>query len=213
MGLKERREREKLERKKQILDAARTLLLDKGLQDTSINRIAKVAELGVATLYSYYKNKEDIYVALQEEGLSLLYSKIKEAARKGKTPSDKIKKMALAYYQFSEVQKDYFDVINYFLTAPRVIFSQDKKTLVDLLGDKILTELKEAIDEGSQEGVYQKVNTTRSALMFWATLNGLIQFKKMKTTLLQGEGHKALYTFAVEQFIRGLMIDRPLCQP
>jgi TetR/AcrR family transcriptional regulator len=213
MGLKERREREKLERKKQILDAARTLLLDKGLQATSINRIAKVAELGVATLYSYYKNKEDIYVALQEEGLSLLYSKIKEAARKGKTPSDKIKKMALAYYQFSEVQKDYFDVINYFLTAPRVIFSQGKKTLVDLLGDKILSELKEAIDKGSQEGVYQKVNTTRSALVFWAALNGLIQFKKMKTTLLQGESHKALYTFAVEQFIRGLMVDRPLCQP
>ena len=99
------------------------------------------------------------------------------------------------------------------LTDPtRMPYSWDKKTLVDHLRDKILSEFKEAIDQGNQEGVYQKVNTTRSAIMFWATLNGLIQFKKMKTTLLQGESHKALYTFAVEQFIRGLMIDRPLCQ-
>ena len=193
-----------MERKNQILDAARALLLEKGLQATSINQIAHRAELGVATLYSYYQNKEAIYVALQEEGLGLLYSKIKEAAGKGKNPSDRIKKIALSYYQFSEIHKDYFDMINYFLTAPRVIFSQDHKTQVDLLGNQILSELKAAIDEGVQKGLFLKVNTMRSALTLWATLHGLIQFKKMKTTLLRGENHKVLYNFAVEQFIQSL---------
>lgn len=209
MGLKERRQREKLERKKQILDAARTLLLEKGLPATTVNQIARRAELGVATIYSYYRNKEELYVALQEEGLNLLYSGIMEAAQKGKNPPDRIKKMALAYYRFSEIHKDYFDVINYFLSAPRVIFSSEHKIQVDHLGDKILSLLEEVITEGMRKGIFRKVNPRRSSIMLWGTQHGLIQFKKMETTLLQGENHKALYSFAVEQFIEGLKVPLP----
>jgi len=204
MGLKERRQREKNQRKEQILDAARTLLLDKGLEATSINKIAKRAELGVATIYSYYKNKEALYVALQEEGLDLLYSKVMEAAKKGRNPADKIKKITLTYFQFSESHKDYFDIINYFLSAPRVILSSDHKTQVDHHGNKILKQLEEVIREGIQKGVFRKVNPTRSALMLWGTLHGLIQFKKMKATILQGENPKVLYNFALDHFIQSL---------
>jgi len=210
MGLMERRQREKTERKALILDAARTLLLEKGLQATSINQIAHRAELGVATIYSYYQNKEALFVALQEEGLDLLYSKIREAAQKGKNPSDKIKKIASAYYQFSEIHKDYFDIIKYFLSAPRVIFSRDHKTQVDHWGYKILNHLQEALDEGIQKNSFRKVNSRRMSIMLWGTLHGLIQFKKLKATLLQGENPKTLYNFAVEQFIQGLKIPGSL---
>ena len=77
VGLKERRSREKELRKKQILDAARALLLKKGISSTSMNKIARDAELSVGTLYIYFKNKEDLYAELQEEGLNLLYDKVK----------------------------------------------------------------------------------------------------------------------------------------
>ncbi len=92
MGVRERREREKELRKNQILDAAKTLLLERGLKGTSVQRIAKKAELGVATIYSYYQNKEDLFSALQQEGLRLLQQGIQKAYQKGKTPGDKIKK-------------------------------------------------------------------------------------------------------------------------
>ncbi|MDD9301407.1 MAG: TetR family transcriptional regulator [Desulfobacter sp.] len=49
MGLSERRLREKLLRRKQILNAARALLFEKGIKATSISQIAKVAELEVGT--------------------------------------------------------------------------------------------------------------------------------------------------------------------
>ncbi len=78
MGLKERREREREERKRQILNAARSLLFEEGLQGTSINKIAKSAELGVGTIYSYFASKEEIFAVLQEEGIELLHNKIKK---------------------------------------------------------------------------------------------------------------------------------------
>ncbi len=56
MGVVERRERERLQRKKDILDAARTLLFQQGLQATSVNAIAKESELSIGTIYFYFKN-------------------------------------------------------------------------------------------------------------------------------------------------------------
>jgi AcrR family transcriptional regulator len=82
MGLKERREREKEARKGQILTAARSLLFKKGIQATSINQIARKAELGVGTIYFYYQSKEEIFYWLQEEGLDILFKTIDAIGRR-----------------------------------------------------------------------------------------------------------------------------------
>ncbi len=78
MGLKERRKREIRERHTQIMDAARMVLFKHGMPMASIKRIAQTAELGVGTLYSYFGSKEDIFIALQEEGLEMLAQEIRE---------------------------------------------------------------------------------------------------------------------------------------
>ena len=86
MGLKERRKRERQERHTQIMDAARTVLFEHGMPMASIKRIAQAAELGVGTLYSYFASKEDIFIALQEEGLEILSRKIQKTPRIPKIP-------------------------------------------------------------------------------------------------------------------------------
>ena len=88
MGLKERREREKEARKRQILAAARRLLFKKGIQSTSINQIARTAELGVGTIYFYYQSKEEIFYSLQEEGLDILFREIDAIGRAKTTPGE-----------------------------------------------------------------------------------------------------------------------------
>ena len=122
MGAKERREREKEQRKAHILDTARALLLEKGLAATSINQIAKRSELSVGAIYFYFKDKEELFAALQVEGLELLSHAIRDAAKKKSGPEEKIKSIALAYLRFSEEHKNYFDIINYFLASPETIF-------------------------------------------------------------------------------------------
>ena len=101
MGLKERRDREKEERKRQILDAARDLLFAEGLQATSVNKIAKNAELGVGTIYSYFKSKEEIFAALQQEGIELLHEKARKALSREKGGPDRLRAIAGSYLDFS----------------------------------------------------------------------------------------------------------------
>ena len=80
MGSQERRKREKELRREYILDTARDLLFQKGINAATMNQIARNAELSVGTLYLYFKNKEDLYAALQEEGLDILRDMIAEVA-------------------------------------------------------------------------------------------------------------------------------------
>ena len=205
MGLKERREREREERRRQILVAARTLLSKKGLGGTSIQQIAKHAELGVGTIYFYYRSKEELFAALQQEGLEELQDQVKAAGARGKTPTDRLNKIALAYLRFSEEHKDYFDIINNFLASPEEIFTPELKIQVDQQGNRILQQVEEVIREGIQDGLFKKVHARRISIMLWGTLHGLIQFKKMKNTVLQGEDHATVYKEAVEHMIQSLL--------
>lgn len=207
MGLKERRERERDERKRQILDAARSLLFSEGLQATSINKIAKRAELGVGTIYFYFASKEEIFAALQEEGIELLHNKIKKRLERVKHPQDRLKTIGRVYFDFSRENKDYFDIINYFLSSPGVLFSENLKGQIDQRGNRVISLLVSAVEAGIASGDFREVDARKFAMMFWAALHGLILFKKLKTTMLRGEDYHALVSYSVDYLVNSLKRD------
>lgn len=201
MGVRERKATEKQIRRNQILDAARTLLFSSGIDSISISRISKKAELGVGTIYFYYKNKEEIFVALQEEGVALLYSTILQISKKDVHPEEKLIQIALSYYRFSEDQKNYFDIINYFLSSPTVFFEPNLKNKIDMSGHKILLIIQEIVVAGVQQGFFKEAAPGKFSILFWGTLHGLIHFKKLERTMLENESHKKLYDYSVQKLI------------
>ncbi|MDJ0720953.1 MAG: TetR/AcrR family transcriptional regulator [Desulfobacterales bacterium] len=203
-GVKQRRHRERAERRRQILDAARHLLLEKGLAATSVNQIARIAELSIGTVYFYFENKEDIFAALQAEGLEILDRDVLAACRSAADPETKLVAVAGAYYRFSEVHRNYFNVIHYFLSATDVVFSPVVKEKIDRNGSRILHRVEAVIAEGVAAGCFRPVAAGRYALLFWGLIHGLIPFRKMRATLLAAESHRTLYNEAVANFIAGL---------
>lgn len=207
MGLKERRKREIRERRTLIMDAARMVLFEHGMSMASIKRIAQTAELGVGTLYSYFESKEDIFIALQEEGLEILSREIQETAGDDQDPLTRLRKIARAYLTFSEESKDYFDILNFFLSSPGTVFEPGLKRQIDEHASQVLNILVTAIDSGRQQGVFHTTHPRRHAVILWATLHALIQFRKIETTLLPGEDFYRLYNQAVDSFLRDLITD------
>ncbi len=207
MSLKERREREKNERRKQILDAARSLLFEKGLNATSMNQIAKQAEIGVGTIYFYYKSKEELFAELQAEGLELLYSKTKKACDNEPEFTGKLRSAARVFFKFSKENKDYYDIINYFLSAPEQIFTPSLKDQVDQHGDKVISLVENILVEGIKSGAFKKIDSRRYSIMFWSTLYGLTHFKKLKNTILKGDTFKNLFDYCVDNFISNLTAE------
>ena len=55
-----------------LVDVARQLFAKKGVDDTTMNDIAVASKKGRRTLYTYFKSKEDIYMAVVESELEML---------------------------------------------------------------------------------------------------------------------------------------------
>lgn len=61
-----RREERTMRRQAQIIDAARTCVLDEGFHAATISRIAAAAAMSKGHIYKYYENKDAIMIALIE---------------------------------------------------------------------------------------------------------------------------------------------------
>jgi AcrR family transcriptional regulator len=77
MGITERREREKTERRRSILNCARALILSQGVDRVSMEDIARKAELSKATLYLYFSGKEIIFNEICEESARIFLGHFK----------------------------------------------------------------------------------------------------------------------------------------
>lgn len=70
MGVAERRVRERIERRNQIVDAAEQLFFDLGPVAATMDDVAKAAELSKGTLYLYFRSKDDLYLAIALRAVS-----------------------------------------------------------------------------------------------------------------------------------------------
>ncbi|KAB3536088.1 TetR/AcrR family transcriptional regulator [Alkaliphilus pronyensis] len=65
------RERKKKNTEEKILSAGKEILLSKGYNDATMEEIADKAEIGVGTLYNYFKSKGEIFVKVISKELYL----------------------------------------------------------------------------------------------------------------------------------------------
>lgn len=70
MNPQERKRQEREARRHRIQDAARPVFFERGFARTSIEDIAKQAQLSVGAIYLYFKSKEDLYLSILERSLA-----------------------------------------------------------------------------------------------------------------------------------------------
>jgi len=91
MGISERREREKNERRKAILSCARELILSQGVERVSMEDIARNAELSKATVYLYFSGKEVLFNEICEEAAKKFFEHFKPVLESGLTGMEAMK--------------------------------------------------------------------------------------------------------------------------
>ena len=79
--------------KAKLVDVARQLFAKMGVENTTMNDIALASKKGRRTLYTYFKSKEDIYMAVVESELDMLSDMMKRVAEKNILPDEKMIEM------------------------------------------------------------------------------------------------------------------------
>ena len=111
MGSKERQERERLQVRQSMLDAARDLFIAEGYRNVSMRKIAERVEYSAAAIYSYFPSKDDIFFALAEEGFRKLADHILHAVMTIDDPLDRLRAGLWAFYEFSKIHSEYFELM------------------------------------------------------------------------------------------------------
>lgn len=79
-----------LKTRAKLVDVARQLFARKGVEDTTMNDIAVASKKGRRTLYTYFKSKDQIYMAVVESELEMLSDSMEKAAKQTVAPDQKI---------------------------------------------------------------------------------------------------------------------------
>ena len=115
MGTRERREREKQQRRRAILDAARELFWKQGYSGTTMPLIARAAELAPGTLYLYFPSKSALYAEILIESYDELIPRLRNVAAAPNPPRAQAEALIDAFMQFAMQCPEHFDIIFFLL--------------------------------------------------------------------------------------------------
>jgi len=149
MSIITRKELEKEQRRRDILNAAEKLFFSKGYDNVSLNEIAKEVKLGRSTLYLYFENKEELFFAIVLRGAQILHGIVLRESKKAKTSYEKLAAFRDAYYEFSKEYPDYLKVYNYLFSGrfDLVNIEQTEYRTGPMADSKLYHEYKKKFEE------------------------------------------------------------------
>jgi len=157
MTIAERKEREREERRMQIVTAAERLFFENGYDQVSMEQIARDAELSKGTIFFYFKNKEALYLTIVLQGIRLFHQMISEAVQACEGPAIKrLGALGLCGIRFSQEYPGYRSLILIFKSG-RFSF-EDRETsdseIVEIIGhsDAMIRLVEELVRSGVEDG-------------------------------------------------------------
>jgi len=171
MGIAERKEKQKTEIRKMILDASMKLFVEEGFENVTIRKIADLIEYSPTTVYLYFKDKNEIFYQLHELG----FQKMAEANQMlagMENPLLRLHKMGENYINFGLSQPEFYDVM-FIQRAPMQVLEQ----MDDCdwhHGENALNFLRSTVDECMQQGLIKNGNVDSVSMGIWGMVHGLV---------------------------------------
>ncbi|MFQ5865723.1 MAG: TetR/AcrR family transcriptional regulator [bacterium] len=106
-----RKEREKLYKRREILLAALKVFAEKGYEHANIEEIAETAEFSKGALYNYFAHKEEMFIALLDEGFADFERIVKDGFDNDLPLREKFKRFSSGALEYFEQNPDYLTLI------------------------------------------------------------------------------------------------------
>ena len=210
MGISERKEREKEQRRKDIIDAAEKIFFKKGLNNSTMDEVAKEAELSKGTLYLYFKSKEEIHYAIKIRAFNILNKMFRESISEKKNGFENCMEIGKAYVDFVNKHSNYYKAIIHFESNDcRVCQFRDKFENL-FKEENPLIFFVQIINQGIKDNtIRDDIPANALAQTLWAQMTGVLQFIATKQKILDFTGIEAedIINSQYEIIKRGLKKD------
>ncbi len=175
MGVQERKQREREEMRERILDAAIELFLKEGYEKTSIRQIADAIEYSPATIYLYFKDKDELFFEIHHRGFELLFGQMAAAAAVT-DPLERLKAIGGTYLHFAIENPEFYDLM-FVMRAPMTTL-KERHLCGDAdsdwhHGQKSYELLVSTIQECIDRYLIRISNAEEGAILAWSVVHGM----------------------------------------
>ena len=202
MGITERREREREEVRRKILDAARELFEKEGYDKVTMRRVAEAIEYSPTTIYLHFEDKDDLVRALCHEDFGRLLealSLIPPAA----DPIEQIRQLGRAYVGFAVNNPNHFRFM--FMTP----LHKDEKHGPEEPGSRSFEQLLDAVRRAIEARLFRPVEPCTAAQVLWMNVHGVAcaLITMPPENWPHGPAASDLVEQVIENGIRGLLAE------
>ena len=194
MNVTDRKAWERAQREERIIDIAQEVFKARGYEGTSVPAIADAAGYNKRTLYLYFKDKEEIFLAVVLRCMRLLKQNLANAV--ALIPEDRagLKEVAWAFFCFAEDYPAYMDLIMVYESRHFVYHEADKPAhygprhaACQAVSDEMAALATNAIETGIQQGtLVTKLAPRQLMLLLWGQIIGVIQILRIREKHFEG---------------------------
>lgn len=153
--------------REKFLDVARQLFASNGVEKTTMNDIATASDKGRRTIYTYFKNKREIYEAVIERESEVIVQKLRAVVISDLEPTEKLRKFIEARFDIVEetIRASTTSQIISFLTLDykrlerirALAVTKEQELILQMLNDGIKKHIFDPTQSKLLPGVYQMI--------------------------------------------------------
>lgn len=173
-----------------LVEVARQLFAKNGVPDTTMNDIAEASGKGRRTLYTYFRNKEDVYLACIEVELQIIIATLQSVQKQSIEPDEKIKLFI----------RTHFDVFKDTVIRNGSLHAQFFRDIIEVekvrrkLDQKETVMITQILHEGQEKGVFEVRDIKRTAQILHNSIKGL-EVPYIRESLVKKEQIHHIYDF------------------
>ena len=176
MGTLERKEREKEQRKNDILFAAEKIFYEKGFETATMQDIANYCELSKGTLYLYFKTKNELCIAIYSKSLQIFQKQLSEKISETDDSLKKIQSIAPCFIDFIKKYPAYYQaILNYRQHSSLCSEDSDFIRKSSILHKEITNLIRKIIEDGIiAKEISSDIDSEQIANLIWNEKTGIL---------------------------------------
>lgn len=177
--------------KKMLIEVARGLFAEKGKKVVTMNDIAEASKKGRRTLYTYFKNKEEIYKAVIDSELEQVLNRLKHVSEEDLEPDVKLTRHILTHLDAirdvvtrnGSLRADFFHDIYEVERARKKIDAQE------------IFLIRSILKEGIIKSIFKRMDLELSSIIIFYAIKGMevpyirqnisAEFEKNKNSIVE----------------------------
>lgn len=192
-------------RREEILDAAKSVFVTRDFSGVTIDDIADAGGFSRATIYIYFKTKQDIYAGVLLRDLETLIGGLTRSLVESDTIRNNLFRMAMSYMEFFKVHPEYFTTMSFFYMPGRkeTLPPEAAAIIGARLNDGILA-IERAIKLGVERGEARPVDARAATMALWGQWMGTAYLEIAGRTAIYGRTIEKIYAEGIDIFLEGL---------